>query len=339
MKNLNVLAIYNEPVLPKDHPDAAQEYDVLEATAIVVKILTDAGFPVRKLGFSYDPSVLLNEIREHPPDVIFNMFEGLGSQTSTEVSVVGLLEWLNIPFTGSSSLALAVGRDKIRTKYLLQGAGLPTAPFQVVEKGTAPTWSGSWPAIIKPALQDCSVGIEQASVVTDQASLERRVVETLERYGPPVLVEHFVFGRELHVNVVEEMEDGVSKLFCIAPAEIRFENKQESRLWPIYSYEAKWNEQSAEFKDTPIDTVVSLAPMLKDRVNRAAVAAFQLLGLNDFGRVDLRLTDDGTPYILEVNPNPYLHSEGIILGLKQLDRSHEGLIAGMVLNAWQRRKK
>lgn len=337
----SVLVIHNEPVLPKDHPDAAQEYDVIEATDIVVKILGDAGFSVRRLGLSYEPRVLLDELRDRPPDVVFNMFEGLGTQTGTEISVVGLLEWLNLPFTGCGSLALGLGRDKIRSKRLLQGAGLPTPAFLFAEHLPAPNWPYRWPAIVKPALQDCSLGIEQESVVTNPADYEKRVAHTLERFGPPVLIEEFIFGREMHANVLEMPagDDRPPELIALPLTELVFDKATAKGFWPIYSYEAKWNEQSEEFLISPLVTVVPIAAGLKARIDAVTTQAFRLLDLRDIGRLDIRLTDDGTPYVLEVNPNPYLHSEAIFDGLKAIGRSHEQFIAGMVWNAWARRSR
>jgi D-alanine-D-alanine ligase len=341
MSHPRVLVIYNEPVLPADHPDALSETDVLEATSWVVGILEQAGFPTRRLGFSYDPAPLLRELREQPADVVFNMFEGLANQTGTEISVAALLEWLNVPFTGSPSLALALGRDKVRTKLLLQAAGVPTADFQVIETPPAPRWPYEWPAIVKPACQDCSVGIDQGSVVTNQKELGERVALVLERYGPPVMVEQFVFGRELHANIVEEPGESplAPELVSVPFAELRFTYEPGHRFWPIYSYDAKWKTESEEFKGTPLSTVVTLSPALTARVRRVAERAYNLVGLRDCGRIDLRLTEDGQPYVLEVNPNPYLHSEALIDGLKAIGRSHPQFIANMVWNALARGAK
>jgi D-alanine-D-alanine ligase len=336
-----VLVIYNEPVLPQDHPDSAAEVDVIEATGVVVKILESAGFPIRQLGLSFDPRPLLDELRDHPTDVVFNLFEGLGAQTATEISVPSLLEWMDVPFTGSPSFAIALGRDKIRTQHLLRGAGLNVANSQTIERTPMPAWPYAWPAIVKPACQDCSVGIEQASVVTNQKDLERRVDYTLERYGAPVLVEAFIFGRELHANIIEESGDALAapNLVCIPLCEIRFSDKHfGDGRWPIYSYEAKWNMSSDEFKNTPLATVVEVSPDWSERIRHDALQAYRLVGLRDCGRVDLRVTEDGRPFILEVNPNPYLHSEGIVDGLKAIGRSHAKFIENMVWLALARGK-
>jgi D-alanine-D-alanine ligase len=338
MEATRVLLIYNKPVLPKDHPDAASECDVIETASSVEKILLDAGLPTRKLGFAHDPSVLLQELRDHPADAVFNLFEGLASQTETEISVAALLEWLRIPFTGSPSFAIALGRDKVRTKLLLQGAGLPTAPFAVVEGQPIPVWEYEWPAIVKPACQDSSVGIDQNSVVGNQTDLEERVSYLLHRYGSPILVEQFVYGREFHANIVEEPgNDANAPLLLSVPlSEVVFK-VGDSLRWPIYTFDAKWDENSADYKASPLQTPVWIEPRLWERVQHVTKLAYKLIGLRDYGRVDLRLTDDGQPFILEVNPNPYLMSSMLVDGLAAIGRKHTRMVVDLVRLAAARR--
>jgi D-alanine-D-alanine ligase len=335
-----VLVIFNEPVLPVDHPDSAQEHDVLDSTALIVKILQQAGFPLRQLGFSYEPRRLLDELRDHPPDVVFNMFEGLATHTATEISVVSLLEWLNVPFTGSPSFALGLGRDKIRTKHLLHGAGVATPDFQVIEQLPVQPWPHAFPAIVKPACQDASVGIDQASVVRNQGELEQRVACMLERYGPPVLIEEFINGREFHANLIEEPLAGAkgTRIRSMPLAEIGYSYPPGTNYWPIYSYDAKWSPQTDEFRGTSMKAAIDLAPERLDRIERLAEHVFKLVGMRDCGRIDLRLAGNGTPYVLEVNPNPYLHGEAIVDGLKAMGRSHSQFIEGLVWNAYGRGK-
>jgi D-alanine-D-alanine ligase len=341
MRFPRVLVIYNEPVLPKDHPDAASEHDIIATSELIEKILQEGGFPTRRIGVSTDPQVLLDELRNSPPDAVFNLFEGLANQTATEISVVGMLEWLNIPFTGSPSFAIAVGRDKIRTKFLLQGAGLPTPDFAVVEQMPCPRWTYEWPAIVKPACQDSSVGIEQSSVVVNQEQLEKRVNYILNRYQGPALIEQFVFGREFHVNIIEDPGDSPTRpiMTMIPLAEVRFEYESGRRFWPIYSYNAKWNIETEEYLGTPLDTEVELPTPLADRIRRICREAFRLTGLRDYGRVDIRLSEDGMPSILEVNPNPYLNSIALLDGFKTLGRSHSDFIVEMIWAALGRSGK
>jgi D-alanine-D-alanine ligase len=341
MNQPRVLVIYNDPVLPADHPDALSEIDVLETVSVAAQILEEANFPTRRLGIARDPQPLLDEIRDHRPDVVFNLFEGLADQTETEVSLAALLEWLRVPFTGAPSIAIALGRDKVRTKQLLQGAGLPTPEFQVIESGPALPWPFEWPAIVKPACQDCSVGIDQGSVVTNQRDLEERVALVLEDFGPPVLVEEFVFGRELHAHILEEPDGKGMPLrrVHLPLSEIGFDYPAGKRFWPIYSYDAKWKADSPEYLGTPMLAVAGLPAAQEERIKRCALQAYQLTGLRDLGRIDFRLGEDGRPSILEVNPNPYLHGDGLIDALSAIGRTHPQMIANMIWCALARAGK
>lgn len=325
----SILVLFNQPVLPIEHPDAGSEHDILDTAANTVKVLEAAGFTTRSLGINYDPQPLLDELRKHPPDVVFNLFEGLATQTGTEVSVAALLEWQNVPFTGSPSFALGIGRDKLRTKQLLAAAGLITPDYLVIDGSPIPKWGRPWPAIVKPACQDASVGIEQASVVTTQRQLESRVKHVLKLYGGPVLVERFVSGREFHVNVIE---DGPQRVPQVLPlSEIAFEPNDD--LWPIYSFTAKWDVDSAEYKATPLKSPVEIDEEPAARLRELAIRAFRLLQCRDYARLDVRMTENGEFHVLEVNPNPYLNSSALIAGLETIGRSHEYLIVDLALAA------
>jgi D-alanine-D-alanine ligase len=321
-----VLIVYNEPVLPPDHPDYASENDIHETVAEVAKVLPPDGFEVERLGYARDARLLLDKLRAWGPEVVFNLFEGEADRTETEVYHAAVLEWAGVPFTGSPAFALALGRDKVRAKHLFRGAGLATAAFQMVESPNPPPWPHGWPAIVKPACQDASVGIDQGSVVQSQAQLDARVAAVLERYGGPALVEEYIPGRELHVHVI----DGPDGRPVVLPTEIRFE--AGTGYWPIYTYEGKWNEQSVEFKKTPYDTAVELPAPLWEQVAETCTAAYRLVGMRDYGRVDLRVTPEGRAYVLEVNPNPYLNSKALVDGLQRVGRSFPEFVQTLVRN-------
>src|SRR5439155_23762152 len=267
----SILVLFNQPVLPPDHPDAKSEHDIIDTAANTAKVLAAAGFAVRRLGINHDPRPLLDELHDHRPDAVFNLFEGLATQPGTEVAVAGLLEWQNVPFTGSPSVALAFGRDKVRTKHLLAAAGLPTPDYAVIDQLPTPKWGRGWPAIVKPACQDASVGIDQASVVTTQRQLDQRVRYVLKTYGPPVLVERFVFGREFHVSLLEDGPVGAARrpLTALPLAEVGFEHADPD-VWPIYSFAAKWHTESDEYKATPLRSPVEIPAEAADRLGGLA---------------------------------------------------------------------
>jgi len=297
-----VLLLYNAPVLPGDHPDAESERDLLHTVESVHQALLHVNHQVTTLGLTDSPEHLLHSVRTIQPDVVFNLFEGFGTRPASEYHVAGLLNWLSVPYTGCPVEAMVLGRDKVRTKQLLRGAGLPTAEFIVVNDATNVPLLQSWPVIVKPAGTDASIGIDQGSVVSNEASLRKQVDSVLQRYGSPVLVETYLPGPEFNVGVIESPE-----LRALPIAEMVY-TPQPGVQWPIVSYASKWETGSAEDLAMQPRCPAQIADALRVRLQDIALAAFQLIGCKDVARIDCRLDAGGVPNILEVNPNPDLGS-------------------------------
>ncbi|MFO0878000.1 MAG: hypothetical protein U0840_11655 [Gemmataceae bacterium] len=299
MNPQRVLVLYNEPLLPTTHPDYISEVEVLDNVDAVMATLTTAGYEVAALGVNEGPQEMLTGILEARPDAIVNLFEGTADNNASELYGAGLLEWLGIPYTGCPFHSLVLARSKHQAKRLFQAEGLPTAPFLVIERpGEIRTCPLRFPVIVKPAAQDASVGVEQASVVKDLAALNARVAHVLEQFGGPVLVEEFVFGRELTVALVE-MPD----LRLLPGTEVVFPTDAGPDYWPILTYDAKWTKGSTEFETTDYHFKAELSGELGRKIEECAFRAFRLLGCRDYARVDFRIRDN-QPYILELNPNP-----------------------------------
>jgi D-alanine-D-alanine ligase len=329
-----VLVLYNQPILPRDHPDYLSEIDVVETVGEVEKVLSPDLYLTERFGYARDPRLLLDTLAEWKPDAVFNLFEGEADRSETEIYNAALLEWAGIPFTGAGSFGQSVGRDKIRTKLLLRGAGVPTPPFVVVDRPPADPWPHPWPAIVKPACTDASIGIDQGSVVKNQPELDARVTHVFDRFGGPVLIEQFISGRELHMHLFDDPSDG--RLVVMPAAEVIFDHPPGGFYWSVYSYEAKWNESSVEFKSSRLVGGITLPSPFRERVEEICVAAYRLVGLRNYGRVDLRVTPDGEPYVLEVNPNPHLNSLELVQCLKAMGLDFGGFVRGLVGNALKR---
>ena len=327
---MRVLVLYNEPILPADHPDAESEHEVMETVDVVSGFLRHAGFEVSQLGVGHDPAALFRALQRDRHDVVFNLFEGIADHGATEAHAVGLLEWLGIPYTGSPSHTLSLARNKSLTKLLLQGAGLPTPPFFVVESVPVPPCTLEWPVIVKPATEDASVGLDQGSVVTDQKGLDDRVGFLLQQYGPPVLVEQFIRGREFNVGLIEAPD-----LCVLPPSEIIFADNGPD-YWPIVTYDAKWRPASLDYKSTPPRYPATLSSRLAERLGCLARQAFRVLGCQDYARVDFRCRN-GKPSILEVNPNPdFSPTAGMVGGLKSAGITHQQFTVELVQAALAR---
>ncbi len=329
-----VLVLYNHPLLPVDHPDAASEHTVVDIAQSMATILEeDAGYRTTLLGLKQDPTVLWNELRRRKPAAVFNLFEGNLDNTDTESYVAGLLQWQGVPFTGSSMHTLPLARNKHLTKQLFRGAGLPTANFFTVDDLPVPPCELEWPVIVKPACQDASVGLDQDSVCTDQYQLEQRVQFILETYGPPVLVEEYIRGREFNVALME-----LPDLESLPPSEIVFPQEKPG-FWPILTYACKWKPGTDEYDLTPPKYPADISPRLAGRLRAIARQAYRLLDCRDYARVDFRVRPNGKPYILEVNPNPEISDDAGFAGcLSSVHTSYRGFIVRLIQHALNRPK-
>jgi D-alanine-D-alanine ligase len=326
-----VLILFNAPTLPETHPDAEAERDVLHTVAAVAQALTQGCHQVCQLGIAHDPTLLLETLKMYRPDVVFNLFEGTGERNQTEAYAIGLLEWLEVPYTGCPLVAAVLARDKPLTKRLFQGAGLPTAGFFLVEQLPLLQEPARWPVMVKLATEDASVGIDNRSVATNRQELTERVAWLLERYRPPVLVEEFLDGREFNVGVVE-----LPQQQALPIAEIIFDRSDPGR-WPIVTYESKWEPGSAADLAALPRCPAEVAPELAQQLSALAVAAFRLLGCRDYARIDFRTDHQGRPFLLEVNPNPdFGPTAGLARALKVAGLTYEQCTLQLIANALAR---
>ena len=295
-----VAVLYNAPALPPDHPDYASEADVVAVAQAIAEALNGHGFAAEPTPAAPPIGSLVALLESTRPDLVFNLIEGFGGHSGGEAYLTGLLELLGLPYTGCPPEAQALCRQKGRAKALLAGFGLPTAPFAVLGPGedTLPARL-SFPVVVKPEAEDGSLGIDQGSVVGDDAALRVRVDRVRSAYGPRVLIEAYLPGPEFNVGVL-----GLPLPEALPVAEIAF--APAPGQWPILTYAAKWAAGSAEDVASPVRCPATIDARLADRLASLAVAAFDATGCRDVARVDFRLDAAGEPMILEVNPNPDL---------------------------------
>lgn len=231
--------------------------------------------------------------------IVFNLVESLGGRSFTEPDAIRQIRKLGFRFTGVPYRAMRWTSSKLRTKQLLEAAGIPTPPYQVFHNLRDRTVQVPLPAIVKPAAEGGSMGISQASVVTDTETLLAQVEDCLATYRQPALVESLIDGRELNVAM---WGNGRPEILPIS--EILF-TWTDDPLQQIVSFNAKWIADSVEYQNTPGQCPAKLNPKDQSAVEVVAQRVHKLLGLKGFLRIDMRLRR-GIPYVLEVNSNPDL---------------------------------
>ncbi len=247
-------------------------------------------------------------LRKAKVDFAFNVCERFNGNSFFEPHVAAMLELLGIPYTGSGPLALALCMNKVRVKEILAHNGIPTPRFQVFtsrNKKLDPELT--FPLIVKPSCMDNSIGIMNDSVVYSEKELRSKIGYINNVYGQPALVEEYIDGRELAVGVL-----GNGANATVLPiSEYTFSNLPES-MNKILCYDAKWNQESEIYKGSSEICPAELPKYVESRIRKIALDVYKLLEVRDYGRVDLRLSKDGIPYVLEMNPNPGISADNTI---------------------------
>jgi D-alanine-D-alanine ligase len=188
-----------------------------------------------------------------------------------------------------------------------------------------------FPLFCKLAREDASVGIKDENVVHDRKSLVKRVRQLIEEFQQPVLVERYVEGREVYVTLL-----GNHRVAPLPFHEIDFSRMPAGRP-RIVGYAAKWDENSPEYAGTTPVQVKSLPAGLKASIERTAIGAFKALELRDYGRVDFRVSEDGVPYVIDVNPNCDISPDaGVSRAARAAGMSYPQLIGKICEIAWER---
>jgi D-alanine-D-alanine ligase len=302
-----------------DADDALEEYDIPETIEIIASALESKGHSVIMLGGG---ETFLTGILQENVDFVFNIAEGRGKHRSRESQVPAVLEMLDVPYSGSDPHCLALCLDKPLTKKLVEAAGIRTPKWHVIHKKEdlyrVPE-SFPFPAIIKPAFEGSSKGIHNNSLVATVNRAAGVANEMLQRYRQPVMLEEFIEGDEVTVGIIGNSSPQIVGMMRIMP------RKKERPF--VYSLEVKRDWERLVDYECP----VLLEKKVIDRIEAASLRAFSTLGCRDFARIDFRISANGTPYFLEINPLPGLgtYSDLVIMALKT-GYTHHGLIGNVL---------
>jgi D-alanine-D-alanine ligase len=270
-----------------------------------VKALQQVGFRTRAVNVREDLSKLERLLRRNPPDVIFNLVEHFHDDAELEPNVAALFEMHRVPYTGAPPFALALCHKKGLAKQVLLANGVPTPRFRLLEEPRIPKRHGlHYPLIVKPSRSDASIGVERGSVIYDYDQLANWLPKVFEDFDPPILVEEFIEGRELHISIL-----GNDPPEMLPPIEFDFSRLPDDHP-DIISYDAKWNPLQEVYHQVHTVCPAELSKRAQEKVHDAALRAYRITGCRDYARLDIRLAKHSHPFVLEVNPNPDL-TEGV----------------------------
>lgn len=261
----------------------------------VSSALREAGFDVVNVEIDY---TILDRLRDLDPRFAFIVAHG---RPGEDGELQALLELLDLPFTGSDSLASALCIDKILTKRLLLRSDLPTPRFHAFSRRTFEELGAATVfetvieklgprVVVKPARTGSSFGIK---FVSDPNQLRPAILGAVA-YDDEILVEQHIEGRELAITLLGRS----SSPHVLPPVEI-LSNRE------FYDYDAHY-----DFDDVQLHAPATLSEQTFSQVEDVAVRAYQTLGCRDFARVDLILDADDRPQILELNTIPGLTHTG-----------------------------
>jgi len=308
------------------------ETDLTETGKIVTKALESFGHEVDFFDVNEKTFEIL---RKANFDIAFNVCERYNNNSMFEPHVAAMLELLGIPYTGSGPLALALCINKARVKEILLQNGIPTPNFQVFySKNKKIDPSLRFPLIVKPICMDNSIGILNDSVVNNEKDLRNKVAYITRVYSQPALVEEFIDGREFAIGTLGNNGDSVA----LPVSEYVFLNMKEYEN-NILSYDLKWdldyNDPHGAFEVCP----AQIPKYLETKMKKMALEAHKILEVRDYSRIDVRIGEDGIPYVLEMNPNPGISADNTIpKAAKSLGLTYNDMINEILKHALKRNK-
>lgn len=254
----------------------------LSSGAACADALEAEGYCVTRIDVDRDVASVLADLR---PDVAFNALHGPFGEDGT---IQGILEYLEIPYTHSGVLASALAMDKAQAKLVASAAGIPVAEALIMDRHDFGSKHPMKPPyVVKPVREGSSFGVV---IVKEDQSHPPQVISSSEwRYGDRVMVERYVYGRELTCGVMGDTALGVTEIVPQGHA--------------FYDYDSKYVKGGSKHV-IPAD----ILPNIYQKIQTLAVKAHQAIGCRGVSRSDFRFDDrfseDGELIWLEVNTQP-----------------------------------
>lgn len=273
----------------------------------------------------------LQKIARDDADFFFNLTESYAGDDTKEMHFAAFLDLVGKRYTGASPAASFLAMDKPTAKKIVRFHGIYTPYSALVFKGRIEFAQDiHFPIIVKPAFEDASKGIDTESVVNSIKELMERIEYLHDEFDAPALLEEYVEGREIYAAVL-----GNDRPEVLPPIELDLSALPEGER--IASHEVKFDESSELYRKTKSSPASDLSEETIAAISETAMVAFRALKMRDYARIDLRVTEEGRVYMIEANPNPWLHPDAeFAMAAKAGGRNYRELI-GEILAAAEAR--
>lgn len=271
---------------------------------------------------------IIQTLKSEKVDLVFNLCNGIQGY-SRLAQLPAMLEFANIPYTGSSTLGHALAINKIFASTVFKNRNIPTPKFMSVSTlEDLEELDMDFPILIKPSDEGSSRGIHQDSLVFNKEDLIKKVSQELKIYNPPIMLNEFIKGREFSIGILGNEDD-----INVLPIQEVDLSQLPDDLLKFYSFEIKSYYKSHTQYHIPAD----LTAEEKDLIEKTSLRAYKALQLKDYSRVDIILSN-GIPYVLEINSLPGLmkNKSALYRMAEIIDLGYEGLILNIV-NAARKR--
>ena len=280
----------------------------------IEKKLRELGYYTTLLDFN-NLSKTFYKLTHSDIDLVLNVCEGVSNDETLKPQAAALLESLHIPYTGTNSTNLALGRDKIRMKKLLSYHNIPTAKWDYAYT-LADTINPElrYPLIVKPGDADNSFGITNASVVTNKKQLEKQLKYIISDLRRPALVEEYIEGDEYVAYILGNSSDD---LRVLPLSRARFD-KMPRNYWHIFARDGRQKSNKAYDKIVMQNPVKNISEKLQALLTEISLDTYKIMRCRDYGRVEIRVDKDDNPYVLEADPNPTLSAHSSLIKTAKL---------------------
>jgi len=300
LRILVLFEVHDPPAPDEEYERRMREESDWRTEGHVVTALKALGHEVHLGAIYKNPREVIDLVERIQPDLVWNFVQTFHGTRYYESHVAGVLELCRVQYTGCGHRALMLCQDKALSKEILKHHRVPVPPF-VVSRRSHPSKKLSraiFPVMVKPLAEEGSVGISRDSFAETEEQALARAHFLHERLKQDVIVERYVSGREIYVGVL-----GNDRLKVLPPRELKFSKVPEGEP-KFASFKAKWDEGYRErwgiFSTFPDD----LSESLQRSIATVAKRVFRTLQMRGFGRIDLRLTEEGKLVVVEANPNP-----------------------------------